>query len=134
MCHGNLGICQKNNPNNLFINIWMWYSQQFDPLFINTPIWLQIMCGIDCLIFGPMYSIIFYGWIYDSKSMWFRSIVLIWNGALVYSTIVYFAYEFIVEYNRISVIAVIVINIPWTIIPLILMIKVLSFSKTSKVQ
>eukprot|EP01084_Bolivina_argentea_P070020 127369_1 len=125
LCKGDLDACvNESHPNNILVKLWMVYTQ-FDPLFIHTPFWLVIMCGIDCCIFGPMYAVILYGWIYYSYSNWFKNIVLIWNGALVYSTIVYFVYEMIIEYHRISVTAVVLINIPWTIIPIVLLIRVL---------
>lgn len=130
VCKGNLDSCQENELEHnhitkLLIELWFWYAKQFDPLFINTPFWLVIMCGIDCVIFGPMYIIVLFGWIYDSSGIWFKRFVCIWNGALVYSTVVYFAYEILIEYQRNSMFWVIVINMPWTIVPLLLLKQVL---------
>jgi len=29
---------------------WFWYASSFDPIFLDTPLWLRIMCGIDAFV------------------------------------------------------------------------------------
>lgn len=107
----------------LFVSkIWFYYIQ-WDPLFDKIPLWLQVMCSIEVFIFGPLYGICAYGLQYKLK--WLPYIALPFCGALFYSTIVYFAMEFIDPLPGTNMIAVILVNIPWSIFPILLGIRVL---------
>ena len=45
------------------------------------------------------------------------------SGALIYSTIVYFGYELLAESHRASLFWVFVVNIPWTLAPVLLILR-----------
>jgi hypothetical protein len=100
---------------------WYWYARSFDPIFLDTPLWLRIMCGIDAFVFGPFYLVLIYAFV--RKRNWIRIPALLYGAAIVYSTAVYFGYEVLDSANRAqaNLPAVFLVNIPFTIVPLLLM-------------
>ncbi len=106
---------------DIFGRSWYWYARSFDPIFLDTPLWLRIMCGIDAYVFGPFYLVLIYAFVRSRN--WIRVPALLYGSAIVYSTAVYFGFEFLDETNRAhaNLWGVFVVNIPYTIIPLLLM-------------
>lgn len=96
---------------------WLLYTR-WDPLFLDTPMWLRIMCGIDGFVFGPFYLVLI--WALVRERGWIRIPALLYVSAIVYSTLVYFGYEFVVERERADLAMVVLINVPYTIMPLVL--------------
>lgn len=107
--------------NDIFGRSWHWYARSFDPIFLDTPLWLRIMCGIDAYVFGPFYLVLIYAFVRSRN--WIRIPALLYGAAIVYSTAVYFGYEFLDPANRAeaNLWAVFTVNIPYTLIPLLLM-------------
>ena len=101
---------------------WRIYSNQWDPMFIHIPIWLRVMCAIEVLCFGPLYAICAVGLQY--RSAWLPLVAYAFSGALFYSTIVYFAMEYIENIPGTNLCMVFVINIPWSILPVVLSCRV----------
>ena len=109
--------CQRTLTGRL----WLFYAKTFDPIFLNLPLWLRIVCSLDTILFGPFYAVSVYAfWTKQQESRWYELIVLPVSGALLYSTVVYFAYEVIAEAGRASLLWVFVINLPWTLTPILL--------------
>jgi len=106
---------------DVFGRSWYWYASSFDPIFLDTPLWLQIMCTIDAYVFGPFYLVLIYALVRERN--WIRVPALLYGAAIVYSTLVYFGYEFLDESNRAhaNLLAVFLVNIPYTLVPLLLM-------------
>lgn len=100
-----------------FGRAWLLYTR-WDPLFLDTPIWLRIMCGIDGFVFGPFYLVLI--WALVRGRAWIRIPALLYVSAIVYSTLVYFGYEFVAERERANLAMVVLINVPYTIAPLLL--------------
>jgi len=100
---------------------WYWYARSFDPIFLDTPLWLRIMCTIDAYVFGPFYLVLIYA-LARGKN-WIRVPALLYGAAIVYSTFVYFGYEFFDENNRTeaNLLGVFLVNIPYTLVPLLLL-------------
>mmetsp|Transcript_8606 Transcript_8606/g.12843 ORF Transcript_8606/g.12843 Transcript_8606/m.12843 type:complete len:166 (-) Transcript_8606:51-548(-) len=98
-------------------NIWKIYCD-WDPLFLDIPSWLRVMCIIEVFVFGPLYAICAYGLQYNAK--WLPNIALPFSGALFYSTVVYFAMEFAYIVPGTNVFMVFVVNVPWSIAPVFL--------------
>jgi hypothetical protein len=110
-----------SSTTDIFGRSWYWYARSFDPVFLDTPLWLRIMCTIDAYVFGPMYLVLIYAFVKGRN--WVRIPALLYGAAIVYSTIVYFGWEFLDTANReqANPFAVFVVNIPYTIVPLLLM-------------
>jgi len=110
-----------STTTDVFGRSWYWYASSFDPIFLDTPLWLQIMCTIDAYVFGPFYLVLIYALVRERN--WIRVPALLYGAAIVYSTLVYFGYEFLDESNRAhaNLLAVFLVNIPYTLVPLLLM-------------
>ena len=79
------------------------------------------MCAIDGFVFGPFYLVLI--WALVREREWIRLPALLYVAAIVYSTLVYFGYEFWVEAERANMLMVILVNVPYTIMPIILGIR-----------
>jgi len=106
---------------DIFGRSWYWYASSFDPVFLDTPLWLRIMCTIDAYVFGPFYVVLLYALVRGRN--WIRVPALLYGSAIIYSTAVYFGWEFLDAANRAeaNLVAVFVVNIPYTILPLLLL-------------
>lgn len=113
-----------STTTDIFGRSWYWYSRSFDPVFLDPPLWLWIMCTIDAYVFGAMYPVLIYAFVKGRN--WIRVPALLYGSAIVYSTAVYFGWEFLDEANReqANMLGVFVVNIPYTIVPLLLMWRV----------
>jgi len=112
--------CQRHLINRL----WLFYADTFDPIFLNLPLWLRICCSLDTILFGPFYAASVYAFATGAQeARWYVHVALPSCGALAYSTLVYFAYEVIAERHRASLLWVFVINLPWTLAPILLLVR-----------
>jgi hypothetical protein len=96
--------------------LWYFYAKSWDPLFLDPPLFLRVMCAIDMFLFGPFYLVLIYAFV--KRKNWIRVPGLLFVAAIVYSTIVYFAVELIGEAGRANLFWVVVVNIPYTLVPL----------------
>mmetsp|Transcript_22652 Transcript_22652/g.63654 ORF Transcript_22652/g.63654 Transcript_22652/m.63654 type:complete len:171 (+) Transcript_22652:74-586(+) len=110
--------------------LWLFYAETFDPLFLQTPTWLVIMCGIDAYIFGPLYLLVAY--LLVTRNVWYPAVALFWAGAVTYSTVVYFSFEVLYEGHRADLLWVFVINCPWTVVPFFVASHAANFMLTRK--
>ena len=101
--------------------VWRIYCR-WDPLFTAVPLWLRIMCSIEVFLFGPLYGVCAYGLQY--RRPWLAAAALPFSGALLYSTLVYFAMEFAQPEPGTNLTAVLLVNIPWSVVPVLLMYHV----------
>jgi len=113
-----------STTTDVFGRSWYWYARSFDPAFLDTPLWLRIMCAIDAYVFGPCYLVFIYAFVKSCN--WVRIPALLYGSAIIYSTIVYFGWEFLDAANRAqaNLLAVFIVNIPYTFVPLLLMWRV----------
>ncbi len=97
---------------------WYFYARSWDPLFLEQPTYMRVMTGIDEWIYGPTYLVLIYAFL--RRREWIRSPALLYCGAVVYSTLVYFLIEFLTQRHRAVLPMVVAVNIPYTIVPCIL--------------
>lgn len=117
-CNWNYDNCaEASSIIRIVGDIWLIYGR-WDPLFLKIPPFLQVMCAIEVFVFGPLYAITAYGLQYQRK--WLPSVALPFTAALFYSTVVYFGVEFLFTEPGTDVFMVFVINIPWSIVPVLL--------------
>ncbi|CAM9576323.1 unnamed protein product, partial [Ectocarpus fasciculatus] len=98
--------------------VWRIYSKNWDPMFLDIPMWLRVMCGIEVFVFGPLYAVCAIG--LQRRSQWLPVVAYVFSGALFYSTIVYFAMELIELLPGTDLVMVFIINVPWSILPVVL--------------
>jgi hypothetical protein len=104
---------------------WHLYASRFDPIFLELPLWLKIMNSLDTLLFSWVYlavAIMLPRGVFD-RSPALRACGCAWAGALCYSTIVYFSYEIIAEAGRADLPMVALINLPWSVWPVLLLVR-----------
>eukprot|EP01039_Chlorochromonas_danica_P006205 gene6205-6843_t len=106
--------------------IWFIYAH-YDPIFYDMPLWLRILCGIEVFLFGPLYVLT--AWGLYKKTPWLNFVALPFSGALIYSTIVYFAMEVLEEVEGTNLLVVFLVNLPWTIIPILLLYRLYQIDK-----
>jgi len=113
-----------STTTDVFGRSWYWYARSFDPVFLDPPLWLRIMCTIDGYVFGACYPVFIYAFVRGRN--WVRIPALLYGSAIVYSTLVYFGWEFLDEENRAqaNLLGVFLVNIPYTVVPLLLMWRV----------
>jgi hypothetical protein len=99
-------------------DLWMIYAH-WDPLFLEVPLWLRVLCSIEVFVFGPLYLITAWGIL--RRASWLKALALPFSGALVYSTGVYFTMELLEAMPGTNMLMVFAVNLPWTIVPLMLM-------------
>jgi len=97
---------------------WYFYASRWDPLFLEPPTYLRVMTGIDEWVYGPMHLALIYAFV--RRRAWIRLPALLYCGAIVYSTLVYFLTEFLSEGHRANLAMVTVVNVPYTIVPCLL--------------
>jgi hypothetical protein len=97
---------------------WYFYARNWDPLFLDQPAYMRVMTGIDEWVYGPMYLVLIYAFV--RRRDWIRLPGLLYCGAIIYSTLVYFLTEFLTEGHRANLTMVTLVNIPYTIVPCLL--------------
>ena len=130
-CNWQESLCSVSSYRIVHIvgDIWSIYGQ-WDPLFRNVPLWLRVLCKIEVFIFGPLYVVCAFG--LQTRRKWLPYIALPFCGALVYSTIVYFAMEVLDIMPGTNMALVFLVNVPWTIFPIILAFRVMQISNTKQ--
>jgi hypothetical protein len=110
-----------SKATDVFGRSWYWYASSIDPVFLDTPLWLRIMCAIDGYVFGPFDLVLIFALVRGRN--WIRIPALLYAAAIVYSTAVYFGWELLDAPNRAeaNLLGILLVNIPYTIIPLLLM-------------
>jgi hypothetical protein len=108
-------------------NMWRVYAD-WDPLFIRVPPFLRIMCTIEVFVFGPCYVICALGLSQRPPPMWLPGFALLFSGALLYSTSVFFLYEYLFAPSAfVNLPMLALVHGPWTIVPCVLAWRCISF-------
>jgi hypothetical protein len=79
---------------------------------------MRVMTGIDEWVYGPMYLVLIDAFV--RRREWIRLPGLLYCGAIIYSTLVYFLTEFLTEGHRANLAMVTLVNLPYTIVPCLL--------------
>lgn len=101
---------------SLLESVWQIYFK-WDPIFAQPPAWLWLMCWIEVCVFGPLYVASAYV-IWKGRQRQRDWILLPFSGALLYSTVVYFGMEFLEPVSGTNLVVVVLVNIPWSILPI----------------
>ena len=132
-----VGPCGDASEDGVMLALWRIYAR-WDALFVAIPSWLRIMCAVEVFLFGPSYAVV--AWVLERRRrhqlplpVWFAPFALLFSGALIYSTIVYFAFEVIHEWNNpsTSLSMVFLVNAPWSVAPVLLSWRVVEWLKAA---
>jgi hypothetical protein len=100
---------------------WYYYAASWDPLFLDAPPFLRLICGIDLFVFGPFYLVAIYAFV--RRRDWIRIPGLLYATAMLYSMVVYFGAELWTERGRANLALVFLINVPYPIVAVALAVR-----------
>ena len=76
-----LGVDLAARPRwDVIATSWYWYATKFDPVFLNAPPLLRLMCGLDFTLFGPFHLVAAYA--LHNRQAWIRLPALVVNSML----------------------------------------------------
>jgi hypothetical protein len=114
------GSCQMTAVGRL----WIAYAKT-DPIYFDMPLWMALMIGFDTFVLSPFYVYCMYAlWRGRVDTPLFRAIGFSVSGGLVYAMVLYITWEVLTaEQTGAQLLPVIAFNIPWGIVPLLLIIR-----------
>jgi hypothetical protein len=98
-----------------------WYGQTIDPLFLANPQWLRVMSGISAWVFGPLYLL--FAWAFWRGVEAARAPALAWAIAILYSLTLHLYMEFFGEYPPARPIVLLLVYLPYVILPLAVLVR-----------
>jgi len=110
-------------PPKFWIDIIHWYGRTFDPILIARPVFWKVTLWWDALFFGPYYALALYAFIKGRD--WIRDISIIYSSAITVILTVILADEVWGLYPAINLPFVFALNLPWLLIPLLLLLRML---------
>ena len=119
-----LGVDFSQPSTNFFVNSNYWYAHDTDPLFMRPPVWMRIVTGLSALLYMPFYVALVI------------SLIRGWNGiqlpSVIYATmistitgVIVFGVEFFgePEWRTLNPTKFLSFNLPYVIIPLVLLVR-----------
>jgi hypothetical protein len=119
-----LGIDFNQPSENPIVNANYWYAEGTDPLFQNPPVWMRIVTGLSAFVYMIFYIIL---------------VIALWRGwnkiqlpSVIYATmiagitgIIVFGVEFFgePEWRTPNPAKFLMFNIPYVLIPILLLIR-----------
>lgn len=118
------GLRHDSCTNSTIAAIWNGYAR-YDPVYFDMPLWMALMIGFDSVLLSPFY-------VYSAYILWagkadtplYRAIAYTVSGGLIYAMILYITWEVLsaAQYQT-ALLPVIVYNVPWGIVPLLLVFR-----------
>jgi hypothetical protein len=118
------GLHTNSCTNATVGNIWMNYAR-LDPVYFDMPLWMALMIGFDTFLLSPFYVYSVYAFATGrADTQLYRAIGYTVSGALIYAMVLYLSWE-VLEAQRYgtALIPVIAYNVPWGIVPLLLVVR-----------
>jgi hypothetical protein len=118
------GLRDDSCTNETVAAIWKGYAH-YDPVYFDMPLWMALMIGFDSTLLAPFYLYAAYVlWIGKVDTPLFRAIACTVCGGLIYAMTLYLAWEILsADRYRTALIPVIAFNLPWGLVPLLLVIR-----------
>lgn len=119
-----LGIVQAADSTNILAQWNYAYASVNDTLFLHPPIWMRFVTGLSAFVYAPFYIVLVYALIRG------RNWIQIW--AVIYATmivtltgVVVFGVEFLgePEWRTPNPAGFLAFNLPYVLIPLLLLIR-----------
>ncbi len=119
-----LGIDFSQPSSNFLVNSNYWYAHDADPLFMNPPVWMRIVTGLSAFVYMLFYVVLvpalIRGW------NWIQLPAVIYATMIASITgIIVFGVEFFgePEYQTQNPAKFLAFNLPYVIVPLLLLIR-----------
>jgi hypothetical protein len=119
-----IGVRFDRPSPNFFVNSNYWYAHDADPLFMHPPDWMRIVTGLSAFVYMPFYIVLVYALV--TAKNWIQLPAVIYATMIVTLTgVVVFGVEFwgepaIRTGNPVKFLA---FNLPYVLIPLLLLIR-----------
>jgi hypothetical protein len=110
--------------DNILMKLNYNYANGCDPLFLNPPFWMRIITGLSTFVYGPFYLVLVYALIRGKNQ--------IQVPAVVYATAIFFLTGIVVfgvelfgepQWRCQNLAKFLPYNLPYAIVPLILLIR-----------
>ncbi|MBM3170009.1 MAG: DUF2781 domain-containing protein [Bacteroidetes bacterium] len=100
------------------------YAYQCDPLFLNPPHWMRMVTGLSAFVYGPFYLVLVYA-LWKGKN-WIHVPAIMYATAIsVITGVIVFGVEFFgePEWRCQNLGRFLPLNLPYVLIPLLLLIR-----------
>jgi hypothetical protein len=117
------GELVPNHPNPLMQANYD-YANGCDPLFLHPPFWMRIVTGLSAFVYGPFYLVLV--WAFIKGKNWIQVPAIIYGTMIsVITGILVFGVEFFgePEWQCQNLGKFLPLNLPYVIIPLLLIIR-----------
>jgi hypothetical protein len=118
------GLRQDSCTNATVAAFWNDYARA-DPVYFDMPLWMALMIGFDSTLLAPFYVYAAYVlWMGKVDTPLFRAIAYTVCGGLIYAMVLYLTWEVLsAERYRTALLPVIAYNLPWGLVPLLLVLR-----------
>jgi hypothetical protein len=119
-----IGIPITADSTNWLAQSNYWYGHDADPLFIDPPVWMRFVTGLSAFVYGPFYILLAYCLLTGRN--WIQLPAVIYASAISMITgVVVFGVEFFgePEFRTENPAKFLAFNLPYVIIPILLLIR-----------
>lgn len=119
-----LGIVQSADSPNILAQWNYAYASVNDPLFLNPPVWMRFVTGLSAFVYAPFYVFLVYALIRGRN--WIQLPAVIYATLIVGITgVIVFGVEFFgePEWRTPNPAGFLAFNLPYVLIPLLLLIR-----------
>lgn len=129
------GLHNHSCSNTTIAAIWIGYAR-FDPVYFDMPLWMALMIGFDSVLLSPFYLYSVYAlWTGGIDTPLYRALAYSVSGGLIYAMILYLTWEVMsAQTYQTALLPVIAYNVPWGLVPLLLIVRLYRGAKISGVQ
>jgi hypothetical protein len=119
-----VGVDFSHPSTNFFVQSNYWYAHDADPLFMHPPAWMRIVTGLSAFVYMPFYVVLVFALL--TARNWIQLPSVIYATMIVTLTgIVVFGVEFFgePETRTGNPVKFLLFNLPYVLVPLILLIR-----------
>jgi EXPERA (EXPanded EBP superfamily) len=119
-----VGVDFSHPSGNFFVNSNYWYAHDADPLFMNPPDWMRIVTGLSAFVYMPFYVVLVFSLLRAKNWIQLPSFTY---AAMIFSitAIIVFGVEFWGDpaFRTHNTVKFLVFNLPYVLVPLLLLIR-----------
>jgi hypothetical protein len=119
-------------PPAFFVDMVHSYGSRLDPLLLARPVWWKMTIWLDVLFYGPFYAFAIYAFIRGRD--WIRTPAIFYAGMMFADVLIILGEEFAGPHASPHFMQVLALNLPWLLVPLLLVYRLHSSSPFSYSQ
>ncbi len=119
-----IGVEMSPDSANMFARANYWYAQGTDPLFMNPPVWMRFVTGLSAFVYGPFYLVLVFCLLKGKNQIQLPAVIYA-TMIITLTGIVVFGVEFFgePEYRSPNILKFLMFNLPYVLIPLLLLVR-----------